>query len=217
MARRERPEVRGVGRAGEVNSVEWKPSKPPKEVLVDDDGYLHCETCGALNATWCQHIAEWITSGQDGLWQLWGIPYVGSDDRIIAVPLFPNSGNVFWATVMLEATDRKYVWNASLNLFPAGATESERYYLGVLGPGDGRNAARNMVFNFLMSAQLSICKQRTHKYQQVRAVDKLEPGSVDYLQNRWLEITQSCCVYCWPYVAESRGWSEWTPAQLKEK
>lgn len=215
MARRERPEVRGVGRAGEAVAVVWKPKTPPRQVLCDEKGYLHCETCGALNAIWCQHIQEWIVTGADGEWQLWGIPAPGHDERIIAVPLFPNSGDVFWAFVWLVPTEREYVWNAALDVHDDYGV-LQREHLGTLGPGDGRNAARDMTFNFMMSSRITLCRQRTHKYQQVKGVRQLEPGSVEYLQNRWLELTQKCCVFCWQFVAASRGWSEWTPASMRE-
>jgi len=183
------------------------PGTVESRATVSDDTDVHRLICSRhkINplkgdkCVWCPHMKRLITSGADSK-QIDAI----TEPTYVTVPLRPTE-NV-WASVLVEGLHTAGMHEVALPLLtepPSPPTSPTVAHLGVIARGEGRNAIRLILFDYLAHAYETVgpCTARIHVGNRFKSGVPREPESTALdLMDTYSILTTGMCTTCAPYA-----------------
>jgi hypothetical protein len=162
-------------------------------ISENKDGYL---TCSKDNGGfWCEHVQSHVKNGEDAE-LIWSIPDAGVQ-VVIQVPITPTHNQ--WQEVELHCRKVRGAYYAkALCTVSQYQTPGWVVDLGMLSPGEGRMALRDMVINWFMGSvdgRSFECASSGHGYRQAQVLQS-DLASDKAFAQQWSMFTVGTCLSC---------------------
>lgn len=168
------------------------------DIEVQSSGHLACKQHGTI---WDKHVKMVVVNHLDAM-PLWAdvieaFDMLHKDAYTFMVPFMPEM-EVFAQVELREAVTTGRVLYL---VDPRGAVEP--YRLGVLFPGEGRNVARNMIYQWFVpqvsgpSGPVNLrCKASSHRPEQQVLLEKHLKDEAAAYAEKWLLLFTDMCRAC---------------------